>query len=243
MTEEKSTSRISEAEIKLKILGTIRKASGGITHGELTDETGLHRNTVYKYLQQLAEEGHLTKQTYGRTDVWSISQTRIEEMFHLPKRMLQSLAAALQKVDGYDEKSKERMRKIAHEIMKSPDIIKEKVAVPITEELIKLKDKDLDAFFQKINNLAQIHPKNKTDLTYSAKTYSGEITLTNCICNGTKGNELVCNFIEGALETIFETRLKIALKIRESSCGITEGTKKCVYHFEVLSPPKNRKNN
>ena len=103
--EEKPVSRISEAEIKLKLLGTIRKASGGITHGELTDETGLHRNTVYKYLQQLAEEGHLTKKTYGRTDVWSISQTRFEEMFYFPKRMLQSLAVALQKVDGLNEQS------------------------------------------------------------------------------------------------------------------------------------------
>ncbi|MCG3219082.1 MAG: helix-turn-helix domain-containing protein [Candidatus Heimdallarchaeota archaeon] len=240
--EEKPVSRIGEAEIKLKMLGTIRKASGGITHGELTDETGLHRNTVYKYLQQLADEGHLTKKTYGRTDVWSISQTRFEEMFYLPKRMLQSLAVALQKIDGLTDESKERMRKLAQELIISPEVIKEEMAIPIIEELIKLKNKDLAAFFQRLNDFSQIHPKNKTEITYLHENQSGEITLNNCICNGTKGNELVCTFIEGALEGIFETRLKLPLKIRENSCGIENGTKKCIYHFEVLSPP-NKSNN
>ncbi|MHA1912225.1 MAG: helix-turn-helix domain-containing protein [Candidatus Kariarchaeaceae archaeon] len=238
--EEKPVSRISEAEIKLKLLGTIRKASGGITHGELTDETGLHRNTVYKYLQQLAEEGHLTKKTYGRTDVWSISQTRIEEMFYFPKRMLQSLAVALQKIDGLNDESRDRMRKLAHELTKCPEGVESEMAIPITEELVKLKDKDLTAFFKKLSDFSQIHPKNKIELTYSPEKHSGEVTLNNCMCNGIKGNELVCNFIEGAIEGVFETRLDLSLKVRESSCGIHKGTKRCVYHFDVLSPPKNK---
>lgn len=73
-----------------KILDTLANSPSGLTITELSNESGIHRNTVSKYLRGLEKEGLVTKKEIGAARIYFSKKRKF-----LKKRLVNSFMKAL----------------------------------------------------------------------------------------------------------------------------------------------------
>ena len=75
---------------EVKILDTLANSPSGLTITELSKESGIHRNTVSKYLRGLEKEGLVTKKEIGAARIYFSKQRKF-----LKKNLVNSFMKAL----------------------------------------------------------------------------------------------------------------------------------------------------
>jgi len=85
-----------------KILETLQKAAWGMTIEEIASATGLHRNTVSKYMGILEDAGFVVKRQIGKYTFWLPWNVFMYHQKRLPERFLRTILAILNERPNFD---------------------------------------------------------------------------------------------------------------------------------------------
>lgn len=235
MTKDIETSELDENQ--RKIITAISQSLWGITQSELASETGLHRNTVSKYLHVLMAKNLVANRRYGRTEVWFISKDRLEKRLQAPRTLLQSMVASLRKLKGDNVDSRQLVEDMGYHMISSLVLgHNTNIVFPEVENHDGLK-----AFFNGMTNFFPLF------LHYISVRYDpspefqnqGQLVITNCLCDGSPDLSLACSLVAGAIRGGVSATLGLDLSIAETTCAV--GSPKtpptCVFSVTINNPP------
>ena len=224
--------RVSEIEIRKKLMKRIDSSIWGVTQTELAELTGFHRNTISKYLNILLNEKLVAKRTYGRTEVWFLSSETLERRLLAPRSILQQTAFATQEIYGVTEEAKEFVKKLTKKMTERPG----KMAIG---KVWQTDDNSLESFKKVTGELKkrmplflfQIDIECEPNLKDSNK---GQFIVNNCLCEGKKDYALGCQFVAGFIKAGSEMLFDIDLEIKETKCACDiENSSQCVFSYSI----------
>ena len=179
------------------ILDTLEKSVWGLTIEELSKQTGLHRNTISKYMQKLEDAGLVVKKQVGKYTFWQLRSVYVYFESDMVKRFIESIVITIE------------------ELGRDCGLNAEKFGIKIGEKLTKLaiekrskKIKGIDIKYNDtLKDFADIYmptlvPKMKVKVVRPNFTDKMAFLNFQGCPNKIDNFELMCNFLKGYIKGV-----------------------------------------